>query len=180
MHQQIWGGTHNGDQHFGKLYRDAQLKAAGFDERKKGGQPTYNGGVVAHREVRLQAGDKLYRFCNSHAKSLEQQACGYWWFDEEMCSLLWSLSDGTDAGFRQAARTMFAVLPEWSDMNFCVSGRLKFDHWAIRGTTARAKSAHGSLSNRHGQEARQLFVPGQLTLESFQDLKRVSLTRSVY
>lgn len=185
MHQDIWGGTRNGDHHFGKLYDDAQLAAAGYQRRRKGEQPRFNGGVVAQREVRLHAGDKLYRFCGSDAKSLEQQSRGSWWFDEEMCLFLWSISDGTDASFREAARTVFAVLPEWSDMNFCVAGRLQADYWAIRGTTARAAGRDGHLSNRYGHEARQLFVPGQLSLDAFKakdvsDFKRVSLTRSVY
>lgn len=180
MSHEVWGGTRNGDHHFGKQYLEAQLGAAGFDRRHSAGQPRFNGGMVAHREVRLVAGQKLYRFCSSKVTKLQDQACGHWWFDEDMCILLWSVSDGSDASFRRAARTMFAVLPEWNDMNFCVSGRLKSDHWAIRGTTAKASGVGGSYGNHHGQEARQLFVPGKLDHEAFSQLRPVGLTRAVY
>jgi hypothetical protein len=111
---------------------------------------------------------------------LDSQVCGFWWFDEDMCILLWSLSDGTDNSFRQAARAMFAVLPEWSDMNFCVSGRLKHDYWAIRGTTAQARSNKDTASTRFGQEARQLYVPGKLSRDAFSEVRPVSLTRVAY
>lgn len=180
MNTSVWGGTRNGGHHVGTNYTDAQLDAAGFDRKHKGAQPKFNGGVVAHREIRLRARDKLYRFCGSTVKGIENQARGRWWFDEEMCVLLWSLSNGTDQGFREAARTMFAVLPEWSDMNFCVSGWLKYDYWAILGMTAQARSKSGTASNRHGHEARQLYVPGMLDKDSFGLVRPVGLTRLVY
>lgn len=181
MTQLAWHGTRNGDHHFGKDYAEAQLRAAGFDRKSNEAQPRFNGGVAASREVRLQKGDCLYRFCGSAAKTLQNQFTGEWWFDEDMCVLLWSLSDGrADNSFREAARTMFAVLPEWSDMNFCVKGKLRYDFWAIRGTTARARSKGVTLINRHGREARQLYVPGKLHLDDFVDAKRIALTRQVY
>lgn len=178
--RRIWGGTRNGDHHFGKDYHEAQLKAAGFDSRRKGGQPRFNGGVCALLETRLQAGDKLYRFSGSNRKTMAEQFIGEWWFDEDMCVLLWKLSDGSDNGFREAARRVFAVLPEWSDMNFCVSGVLRHDFWAIRGTTAAARGRTETISNSLGLDARQLFVPGKLGLADFRDARRVSLTRVAY
>jgi len=65
-------------------------------------------------------------------------------------------------------------------MNFCVSGRLKHDYWAIRGTTAQARSNKYTASNRYGHEARQLYVPGKLNRDAFSEVWPVSLTRAAY
>jgi hypothetical protein len=95
-------------------------------------------------------------------KTLVDQLQGEWWFDEDTCLFLWSKSGWLDKGFRQAARMAFAVIEEWSDMNFCVSGRLAWSFWAIAGNTARAVGENSASINPYGIEVRQLFIPGGL------------------
>jgi hypothetical protein len=175
----------NGTRNYGyhqkiKEYRRALERAAGFIRKSDDEQPKFNGGVTANREVRLEPGDKLYRFAGSNKRTLADQLNGEWWFDEDTCIFLWSKSGGLDKGFRQAARMAFAVIDEWSDMNFCVSGRLAYSFWAIAGNTARAEGKNGASVNPYGIEIKQLFIPGGLKETDFVDVKPVSIARVAY
>lgn len=181
MNNSIWGGTRNGDHHQNaRLYKAAQLESVGFDKKSEERQPRFNGGVTAPREIRLQRGDKIYRFCGSKDKNLEQQIRGRWWFDYDACLFLQSKSGGTDKGFRNAARAAFAVVPEWSDMNFCTSGLLAYDFWAIAGNTARAVGKSASANNPYGISICQIFIPGGLTPADFTEVQPVAITRVAY
>jgi hypothetical protein len=174
-------GTRNYDHHHDiQKYRRALERAAGFVRKSDDEQPRYNGGVTANREIRLQKGDKLYRFAGSNKKTLDEQVGGEWWFDEDTCIFLQSKSGGLDSGFRRAARMAFAVIDEWSDMNFCVSGHLAYSFWAIAGNTARAEGKSGASVNPYGIDVRQLFVPGGLKKSDFADIKPVGITRVAY
>src|SRR5262245_33200252 len=102
MASTVWGGTRNGDHHIGKAYEYAQLEAAGFEwpkRKSKSGpktkqqQPRFNGGVTSPLEVRLQKGDKLFRFNPSDPGDLARQVRGHWWFDRDTCIYLWSRTD---------------------------------------------------------------------------------------
>lgn len=179
---QIWAGTRNGDRHFGRSYQDAQLDAAGvFRSNPRVQKPKFNGGITSPLETRLQTGDKIYRFAGSRQTRLEDQIRGSWWFDYDTCLFLWSkVKDDSDEGFRNVARTAFAVLDEWSDMNFCVSGVLAYDFWAISGNTARADSGATHAINPYGLLVRQIFIPGGLTRNDFNIVRPASLTRVGY
>ncbi len=176
----IYDGTKNYTLHFGDDYRNAQERASGRVKGTEAGRERYNGGLSSPLETRLQRGDALYRFSGSAAMSVDKRASGEWWFDRETLLFLMSRGGGTDAGFRQVARTAFAVIDEWSDMNFCVSGILAHDVWAIGGNTAAASGRGGTLHNPYGLSVRQLFVPGGLKPSDFSLVRPVMLTRVAY
>jgi hypothetical protein len=183
----MWAGTRNGDYHFGRLYEEVKLQAAGYDWKAGDHQKKFNGGITAPIETRLQKDDKIYRFAGSRQTKLEDQirgsplGRGSWWFDYETCLFLWSkCKDRSDEGFRNAARSAFAVLHDWSDMNYCVAGVLAYDFWSIYGNTAPAKRENEFAINPYGFVPRQIFIPGHLTPDDFKIIRPVGLTRVVY
>jgi hypothetical protein len=71
---------------------------------------------------------------------------------------LWSkCKDRCDEGFRNAARSAFAVLRDWSDMNYCARV-LSYDFWSIYRNTAPAKPENEFAINPDGFVPRQIFV----------------------
>lgn len=186
MHS-IHEGTRNSHLHAGKPYLIAQLEAVGYEwppgtvwrgEKHPAEywrcQPRFNGGIVSAIEVRLQRGDKIYRFAGSDTPQ-DRHISKCWWFDEDTCIFLWSRSGGTDHGFRNAAREAFAVIRDWSDMDRLVTGRLAHDFWAFKGVTATATGAGSTMRDRNGFDAMQLFVPGGFKAGDFNDLKLAML-----
>ncbi len=183
MGSDVFGGTRNYALSVGHRRHDAQLRAAGWQRgtgEKPGQKQLFNRGITRHLTKRLQKGDKLFRFAPSGRFDAARHARGEWWFDQEAAIFLLSRSDGTDDGFRQAARWAFCVLPEWGDMGNCMSAYLAHDYWAIAGTAARAHGRSGSMTNPHGTDCLTLFIPGGLQLADLVNVRPVGLTRLQY
>jgi hypothetical protein len=183
MDSSIVGGTKNYAHSVGRRLADAQLRAAGWQRGtglESGSKKRFNGGITRHLTKRLQAGDKLFRFAPSGPFDAARHVSGEWWFDQNAAIFLLSKSDGTDDGFRQAARWAFCVLPEWGDMGNCMSVHLAADYWAIAGTAARANGESGTMTNPFGTDCLTLFIPGGLVLADLTLVRPVGLTRLKY
>jgi len=178
----IWDGTKNGDYHADRTkYNAACLRAAGFDKKHStDAQPVFNGGLWAPRESRQQVGDKIYRFNDSSVTGLAKQVKGEWWFDEDTCLTLMKICYGDLRKLRDTARSAFAVLDEWGDMCFLVTGTLKYDFWTIKGFTATAETALDKRVGHFGRDVMQIFIPGGFVVEDFSVVRPAAITRNVY
>lgn len=160
-------------------------------------QPRFNGGIVSAIEVRLQRDDLVYRFADSRKKTLAEQLLGNWWFDYDTCLYLMSVSGRSQQALKDAARSAFAVLDDFkTDMGVLVKGKLAADFWAFKGITATADNKNPKLtdlpfglykggnadspapapsvmSDRHGVNALQLYVPGGFQESDFVAVGRI-------
>ncbi len=180
-------GTANEAFSRGWCYQLASLRANGFQfphglrgKAMLKANSKFNGGMGSRIVVRLEHGDRLFRFTGRKSKTLADRLGGEWWMDHDSYLAIRKRSGPSDTEFRRVARANLAVLPEWGDMSNFATGRLTKDYWAFKGMSAPAAGKTDRSSGHFTLDILQIFVPGGLRLTDFEVPTDAVLTRLDY